>query len=127
MRFVMIPTDLPPNTEIICIDNKPNIFGHPCPLIQGALYSVRGYSLQGDGTVSVLLNEILAPVHEAYNDKCERGFYRWRFRIPLIPKIFYEMLETKKIDIPEEETIDLADFQDVLSYYFKSVSNKSLF
>lgn len=97
----MISANLPPNTEIICIDNKPNIFGHTCPLALGALYTIRGYSLHGDGNISVLLNEIEAPVHPEYTDRCERGFYRWRFRLPLIPKIFYEMLNEKKIDIPE--------------------------
>jgi hypothetical protein len=93
----MIPPDLPPLTEIICIDAKPRMT--PVSLIKGQLYQVRAYNLHASGIISVLLVGVSVWVHPLNAPDEEIGFFRDRFRLPIIPKLFTDMLEVVPIKI----------------------------
>jgi hypothetical protein len=88
----MIGTNLPPGTELICINAQP--LHDRVPLVEGGLYTLRGYTEGPSGYIAVLLHEVRAPqINKAFFGNRERGFYRERFRPLNIPKIFYDMLD----------------------------------
>ena len=90
----MIPPNLPPLTDIVCIDAKPRMT--PIPLVKGRTYQVRAYSVRFN-VVSVLLVGVHAWIHPLNELEEEIGFFRDRFRLPISLKIFTEMLERAPI------------------------------
>jgi hypothetical protein len=91
----MIGVDLQPGQELICINALP--CGMFCPLTEGRIYTLRGYSMSPMGYISVLVNETKAPqdgVNAYYwRYPAERGFFRWRFRLLILHHSLTDMLE----------------------------------
>ena len=90
----MIGTDLPSGTLLICIDARP--YHVPVPLVQGELYTLRGYTVGATGYCAALLVEVKAPqiYRVLLGIDGEDGFYRCRFRTLQIHKSLTDMLET---------------------------------
>ena len=88
----MIGTNLPAGTELICVDAAPRHV--QVPLVQGGLYTLRGYTSGPSGYVAVLLMEVQAP--QIYRILLgldgEDGFFRDRFRVLNIHKSLTDML-----------------------------------
>jgi hypothetical protein len=88
----MIGTNLPAGTELICLDAAPRHV--PVPLVQGGLYTLRGYTCGPTGYCAVLLMEVQAP--QIYRVMLgldgEDGFFRDRFRVLNIHKSLTDML-----------------------------------
>ena len=81
-------------TLLICIDARP--YHVPVPLVQGELYTLRGYTVGATGYCAALLVEVQAPqiFRVLMGIDGEDGFYRCRFRRFNIHKSFTDMLET---------------------------------
>ena len=84
----MIPTNLAPGTEIVCIEPRRTAFDLPgysfaddwIPLEKGKIYMVREYMINPElNMVTVLLNEIIRPIH----NNLEYGYWLARFRLPI--------------------------------------------
>lgn len=87
----MIPTNLPPGTELVCIDAVQGDV--PIRLVKNNVYTVRGYSVAHTGYVSVLLEEERAFTINSLGKLQEVGYYRDRFRLLILHHSFIQMLD----------------------------------
>jgi hypothetical protein len=79
-----IPLDTPPGTEVICVDANPRDTTIEMPLVEGRLYTVRGWTdCYIPHEPSVLLEEVCVRVPAEYclRGVVDMGFYRDRFRL----------------------------------------------
>lgn len=98
----MIPTNLSPGTEIICIDDSPNQRGEETNVVKGEIYTIKGYSLNKDD-ISVLLNEIEPARTFTLLGQIVVGYYRYRFKLlEKSMKVFDQMLDEISKLSPEE-------------------------
>ena len=110
----MIGVNLAPGTELVCIDARP--YHLPVPLVQGGLYTLRGYTVGATGYCAALLVEVKAPqIYRALlGIDGEDGFYRCRFRTLQIHKSLTDMLEeaNKKIIVHAHHKEEIVFYPD---------------
>jgi len=91
---VSIPLSTKPGTLVVCIDAAPCGITKRKLLVEGQIYTFRGWDDDAPVPDGVLLYEI-SPVYDKFG---EVGWGRSRSRLAVLPRSLTSLLETKSID-----------------------------